>query len=106
MFTEYQQSYIISHIFDEPFQIQLLPHTHRQVHDLPFKDLLIRDLCVRYPVIMDGLCVATVEGSFRYPQIEPPMPGCDNKAISRAVGIGDNNYYAVLVDTEAYSDQV
>ena len=97
---------MISHIFDEPFQIQLLLHTQRQVRDLPFRDLLIRDLRVRYPVIMDGLCVATVEGSYRFPQIEPPMPGCDNKAISRAVGIGDNNYYAVLVDTEAYSDQV
>ena len=56
---------------------------------------------------MDGLCVAHVEGGYdRFPQIEPPMPGCDNKEISRAVGIGDNNYYAVLVDTEAYSDQV
>jgi len=74
---------------------------------LPFRDLNIGDLRVRYPVIMDGLCVANVEGGYdRFPQIEPPMPGCDNKEISRAVGIGDNNYYAVLVDTEAYSDQV
>ena len=72
---------------------------------MPFRDLNIGDLRVRYPVIMDGLCVANVEGGYgRFPQIESPMPG--NQAGSRTVGIGDNNYYAVLVDTVAYSDQV